>query len=250
MACQTRCLKVPKMFDKIFEVLVGDPVSVQERPEGVAFFKVSKTVYEHVSALSYLGANIPLATRRGQYMQCSYSDSSVKQCMRPLPVCADRLAGVGSTEFIDFRKVEQGVCGPNRVEAEPPPPGKQSLVLRLRPLREELALFGVCIDTSQADWLERKDVILRDFRILGNYFHQHILRIYGHDTESDMLVSARELDCLKWVAEGKTAWEASIILGISERTVRFHLNSAREKMRCTTTTQAVAKAVAQRLIVM
>jgi DNA-binding CsgD family transcriptional regulator len=37
-------------------------------------------------------------------------------------------------------------------------------------------------------------------------------------------------------------------LGISERTVRFHLNSAREKLNCTTTTQAVAKAVAQQLI--
>ena len=39
-------------------------------------------------------------------------------------------------------------------------------------------------------------------------------------------MSARELDCLKWTAAGKTAWEASVILGISEQTVRFHLNTA------------------------
>ena len=58
----------------------------------------------------------------------------------------------------------------------------------------------------------------------------------------------RELDCLKWIAAGKTAWEASVILGISERTVRFHLNGAREKLNCMTTTQAVAKAVSQQLI--
>jgi DNA-binding CsgD family transcriptional regulator len=236
------------MFDKIFEVLVGDSVSVEGRSEGVAFFKVSKTVYEHVSALSYLGINIPLATRRGRYMQCSYSDSSVKQCVRPVPLSVDRLTGIGSAEFVDFAKVEQVFCREGEL-ATAVDPAKQALAMRLRPLRDEVALFGVCIDTSHADWPERKDVILRDFRILGNYFHQHILRIYGHDTESDMLVSARELDCLKWVAEGKTAWEASVILGISERTVRFHLNSAREKMRCATTTQAVAKAVAQRLIV-
>jgi DNA-binding CsgD family transcriptional regulator len=63
-----------------------------------------------------------------------------------------------------------------------------------------------------------------------------------------LIVSSRELDCLKWVAAGKSAWEASVILGISERTVRFHLNSAREKLDCATTTQAVAKAVAQQLI--
>jgi DNA-binding CsgD family transcriptional regulator len=88
----------------------------------------------------------------------------------------------------------------------------------------------------------------RDFQILGNYFHQHIMRIYGHDASNEMLITARELDCLKWMAAGKTAWEASVILGISERTVRFHLNAAREKLNCLTTTQAVAKAVLQRLI--
>jgi LuxR family transcriptional regulator, quorum-sensing system regulator SinR len=43
-------------------------------------------------------------------------------------------------------------------------------------------------------------------------------------------------------------WEASVILGISERTVRFHLNAAREKLDCATTTQAVAKAITQHLI--
>ncbi len=84
--------------------------------------------------------------------------------------------------------------------------------------------------------------------MLASYFHQHILRIYGNDAENQILVSARELDCLKRVAAGKTAWEASVILGISERTVRFHLNAAREKLNCLTTTQAVAKAVSQQLI--
>jgi DNA-binding CsgD family transcriptional regulator len=75
-----------------------------------------------------------------------------------------------------------------------------------------------------------------------------MLRRNGVDTSEALVVSARELDCLRWVAAGKSAWEASVILGISERTVRFHLNSAREKLNCTTTTQAVAKAVSQQLI--
>ena len=85
-------------------------------------------------------------------------------------------------------------------------------------------------------------------RILASYFHHHILRLQGDETEAEILISARELDCLKWTAAGKSAWEASVILGISERTVRFHLNSAREKLKCATTTQAVAKAVSRQLI--
>ena len=74
-------------------------------------------------------------------------------------------------------------------------------------------------------------------------------RLRGRGNEKAFIVSAREIDCLKWMAAGKTAWEVSTILGISERTVRFHLNAAREKLQCTTTTQAVAKAVSQQLFV-
>jgi DNA-binding CsgD family transcriptional regulator len=118
----------------------------------------------------------------------------------------------------------------------------------LRPLVGETALLFVGADMTGEDFQNQKASILREFQVLANYFHQHIMRIYGHDAENQMLVSARELDCLKWVAAGKTAWEASVILGISERTVRFHLNAAREKLNCLTTTQAVAKAVSQQLI--
>ena len=92
------------------------------------------------------------------------------------------------------------------------------------------------------------DSLLRQLRVLGSYFHEHILRLHGHHSERQILLSARELDCLKWTAEGKTAWEASVILGITERTVRFHLNAAREKLQCTTTAQAVAKAVKDNMI--
>lgn len=95
---------------------------------------------------------------------------------------------------------------------------------------------------------EKKAEITREIRILSDYLHSHVLRINGHNSDAQILVSARELDCLKWTAAGKTAWEASVILGISERTVRFHLNAAREKLDCATTTQAVAKAITQHLI--
>ena len=94
----------------------------------------------------------------------------------------------------------------------------------------------------------QKPSLSRELRILANYFHGHVLRMYGHDAERDLLMTAKELDCLKWTAAGKTAWEASVILGISERTVRFHLNIAREKLNCATTTQAVAKAIVNNLI--
>jgi DNA-binding CsgD family transcriptional regulator len=94
---------------------------------------------------------------------------------------------------------------------------------------------------------DASDVLRRELRTLGSYFHGHILRLNGHG-DDHALLSARELDCLKWTAAGKTAWEASVILGITERTVRFHLNAARIKLNCANTTQAVAEAITHNLI--
>ena len=65
---------------------------------------------------------------------------------------------------------------------------------------------------------------------------------------ADINLSDQELECLIWAASGKSVWETSVILSLSERTVRFHLDQARRKLKCTSKIQAVAKAVATGLI--
>jgi DNA-binding CsgD family transcriptional regulator len=48
--------------------------------------------------------------------------------------------------------------------------------------------------------------------------------------------------------EGKTNWEIARILGLSERTVRFHVGGIFEKLDVTSRTQAVARALGSGLI--
>lgn len=55
--------------------------------------------------------------------------------------------------------------------------------------------------------------------------------------------TVREKETLKWSYEGKTAWEIGVILSISERTVKFHLNNIYQKLNVTNRSQAVAKAI-------
>ena len=55
-------------------------------------------------------------------------------------------------------------------------------------------------------------------------------------------LSKREVQCLQWLAAGKTYSEAAIILDISERTLRFHVGNARRKLGVSTTMQAVVAA--------
>ncbi|HJV63475.1 MAG TPA: helix-turn-helix domain-containing protein [Albitalea sp.] len=61
-------------------------------------------------------------------------------------------------------------------------------------------------------------------------------------------VTARELECLRWTAEGKTAWEVGRILGISAQTAARHLNNAARKLGCVSKHQAVVKALRTKLI--
>ncbi|WP_338076487.1 helix-turn-helix transcriptional regulator [Bradyrhizobium yuanmingense] len=55
--------------------------------------------------------------------------------------------------------------------------------------------------------------------------------------------SKREISCMRWVAEGKSAWEIGMILGISENTVNFHVKNAMRKLGATGRIQAVAIAI-------
>jgi LuxR family quorum-sensing system transcriptional regulator CciR len=61
-------------------------------------------------------------------------------------------------------------------------------------------------------------------------------------------LTARELECLRWSARGKTSWDIGVILGISESTAAFHLTNAMKKLGATSRTVAVVKALRLHLI--
>jgi len=44
-------------------------------------------------------------------------------------------------------------------------------------------------------------------------------------------LTGRELDCLHWASMGKTSWEIGVILGITERTINFHIQNACRKLQ-------------------
>jgi LuxR family quorum sensing-dependent transcriptional regulator len=58
-------------------------------------------------------------------------------------------------------------------------------------------------------------------------------------------LSSREREVLLWTSAGKSCWDVSVILGISEKTVRFHTAQIRTKLNATNTTHAVARALQQ-----
>jgi DNA-binding CsgD family transcriptional regulator len=55
-------------------------------------------------------------------------------------------------------------------------------------------------------------------------------------------LTPRQLECLRWVREGKTAWETGQIMGIGQRTVESYLAIAFSKLKVRTRVQAVLRA--------
>ncbi|MER8640195.1 LuxR family transcriptional regulator [Mesorhizobium sp. M1365] len=80
------------------------------------------------------------------------------------------------------------------------------------------------------------------------YAGMSIQALTDTDGEADGILSDREKEVLLWAAAGKTSSETSQILGLTERTVKWHATRAREAFGVATTTQAVIEAVRRRLI--
>ena len=61
-------------------------------------------------------------------------------------------------------------------------------------------------------------------------------------------LNEREVEVLTWVARGKTSADIAQILGLTKRTIDFHIDNARDKLGAATRTEAVVKAASGRLI--
>jgi len=62
------------------------------------------------------------------------------------------------------------------------------------------------------------------------------------------MLNDREVEALTWVARGKTSAQIADLVGLSKRTVEFHLDNARIKLDAATRTQAAVKAAVGKLI--
>jgi len=81
------------------------------------------------------------------------------------------------------------------------------------------------------------------------HLHEAMQRINArHDDTVAPALTEREREVLKWTGEGKSSWEIGIILSISERTVKYHINNIKSKLNAVNRAHAVAKAFRYQII--
>jgi DNA-binding CsgD family transcriptional regulator len=87
---------------------------------------------------------------------------------------------------------------------------------------------------------------------LGTLAHVTIENLFSDNAPSKPLpenaLSQRETECLRLMVIGKDDTEIATTIGISERTVRFHLDHARAKLGARNRAHAVAMVVGERLL--
>lgn len=85
-------------------------------------------------------------------------------------------------------------------------------------------------------------------RLMSDYIFESAIRLVRQRTPSIMLTD-RERDCLFWVGEGKTQEEIAAILGITPRTVAYHIQQSVAKTGSSNRDQALLKCSIKGLLV-
>lgn len=114
----------------------------------------------------------------------------------------------------------------------------------------EGSLFSICCKSSVArksvEFHRRVEVILTH---VIPHLHQALYRLTNQSIKKNRNpLSTKEIEVLNWIKQGKTSWDISRILGISERTVNFHAANIMQKLDAVSRPQAIANAFQQRLI--
>lgn len=135
-------------------------------------------------------------------------------------------------------------------EAQAPYGYRTGIAVKLHLPGNKLFLLGVDREEPLSDPGGQLMQTIAGLQLLAAHAMTAAERLLGPRIEAGDLpkLTKRELDVLSWTSQGKTAWEVSVILGMSEKTVNFHLGNAMRKLGVTSKHQAVLKCVTAGLL--
>ena len=109
------------------------------------------------------------------------------------------------------------------------------------------SLLSISINENEADFQFITEKFRDSILAISFAFHsiaKDLLKDQGLEVKREDL-TPREKECLLWTAKGKSCWEISVIMNISERTVLYHLANAKEKFGVTSKYHLMAIAISE-----
>jgi DNA-binding CsgD family transcriptional regulator len=112
----------------------------------------------------------------------------------------------------------------------------------------ELGILSFSLDAPPARAREVTQAALLPVQVLASHVHEAVRRLSGVRQDPAPELTARERECLTWAADGKTSGEIARLLGVTEKTVNFHLTNATHKLNAVSRQHGIGKAALQGLL--
>jgi DNA-binding CsgD family transcriptional regulator len=215
-----------------------------------SYFQKIRNAYG-VRTVAYFGQHVTSENSDDPYLAVTYSSDWVQHYIDNNYVLVDPVLKEGFKSILPIHwdqfdrsppKLKQFFGESNEFGL-----GKQGITFPVRGRAGDRALFTLTSNDNAVEWSKKLLHLTRDFQIISYMMHDAVCRIEGKKIE-DISLAPRELECLKWACRGKTTIETGMILGITERTVRFYLDTARHKLGASNVTHAVSKALSLGII--
>jgi DNA-binding CsgD family transcriptional regulator len=179
------------------------------------------------------------------YIRLTYPASWIKRYLQMNYVDVDPVLKEGFQRTIPFDWRELTISTPQEIallmDALAHGVGPNGLSVPVRSKHGHRGLVSMTSACERSEWQSFCAASLASLVEIANRLHRRVIADeFGEDQPH---LSARELECLRWTAQGKEAGDIATILDISPHTVRDYLKSARYKLDSVTSAQAVSKAV-------
>ena len=179
------------------------------------------------------------------YIRLTYPASWIKQYLQNNYVDVDPVLREGFQRTLPFRWSELTISTEREMvflqDALAHGVGPFGLSIPVIGKHGHRGLFSISFSRSEEEWEAFVTASMPMLVEIANRIHQRVIRdVFGEDRPH---LSARELEVLRWTALGKDAGEIASILDISFHTTRGYLKSARHKLDCVTSAQAVSRAI-------
>ena len=211
---------------------------------------IIKTIYGFKN-VAYLGVNLPKITSVEPYVINTYRDEWAelyreKDYVLFDPVIHQSIKSIMPVDWVDMhdgtKKIESFFA-----ESKLFGVGNHGVTIPIRGRWGELALFSLSIDESDGAWELLVNEFLLEFNMIAYHIHEMTMRTHNLGV-ADVHLSPREIEVLKWTANGKTVLDVAEILGITPHTVSHYIECARFRLTALNKSHAVARALALSLI--
>jgi LuxR family transcriptional regulator, quorum-sensing system regulator CinR len=205
----------------------------------------------NIDHLVYHSSKLGASPSADPYVRLTYPATWIKRYLQMGYIDVDPVVREGFLRTLPFDwselKIESDAEWAFLADALAHGVGPRGLSIPVQSKHGHRALFSISAARSEEEWLNFAKTTQSALIQIANRIHRRVIsEVFGEDRPH---LTARELECLRWIARGKDSSEIAIILNISPHTARFYLKSARHKLDSVTSAQAVSKAVKLGLLI-